>query len=98
MSYAIRKDGQGWRAVNGPEDVGDNEVFSAEQPAPIEPASADVVRAQRVPLLAAADIAILKAEDNNQDTIAWRQYRQALRDITGQVGFPDKVKWPKVPA
>lgn len=98
MSYAIRKDGLGWRAVNGLDDVGADEVFSAEQPASIGPAAADVIRVQRVPLLALADIAILKAEDNNQDTSAWRQYRQALRDITGQAGFPDKVKWPKVPA
>lgn len=32
MSYAIRKDGQGWRAVNGPEDVAADETFSETQP------------------------------------------------------------------
>lgn len=32
MSYAIRKDGQGWRAVNGPDDVMDSEVFSETPP------------------------------------------------------------------
>ena len=32
MSYAIRKDGQGWRAVNGPDDVGVNEIYSETQP------------------------------------------------------------------
>jgi hypothetical protein len=67
------------------------------EPSPIEPDPANVIRAERVPLLTAADIAILKAEDSNQDTANWRQYRQALRDITGQSGFPEKVKWPKVP-
>lgn len=34
MSYAIRKDGQGWRAVNGPDDVGADETFSKTTPAP----------------------------------------------------------------
>lgn len=57
-----------------------------------------VVRAQRAPLLTGADIAILKAEDAGQDTAALRQYRQALRDITAQPGFPTAVTWPPVPA
>jgi len=35
MGYAIRKDGQGWRAVSGPGDVGEGETFSATAPAPI---------------------------------------------------------------
>lgn len=34
MNYAIRKDGQGWRAVNGPEEVGSDEFFSATEPTP----------------------------------------------------------------
>lgn len=33
MSYAIRNDRQGYRAVNGPDDVGTDEFFSGE---PIE--------------------------------------------------------------
>lgn len=56
------------------------------------------VRAQRAPMLTGADIAILKAEDAGQDTAALRQYRQALRDITAQPGFPTAVTWPPVPA
>lgn len=32
MGYAIRKDGQGWRSVNGPDDVGVNEIYSDTQP------------------------------------------------------------------
>ena len=34
MSYAIRKDGQGWRAVNSPDDVGPDETFSDAIPTP----------------------------------------------------------------
>lgn len=30
MGYAARKDGQGWRAVNGPGDVGPEEFYSEE--------------------------------------------------------------------
>lgn len=37
MSYAIRKDGQGWRAVNGPEDVAEDETYSEAQPARATP-------------------------------------------------------------
>ena len=28
---------------------------------------------------------------------AWASYRQALRDITAQVGFPDNIDWPTPP-
>lgn len=27
----------------------------------------------------------------------WKVYRQALRDITEQLGFPDNVNWPEKP-
>lgn len=37
MSYALRKDGQGWRAVNGPDDVEADETFSDTQPVIIIP-------------------------------------------------------------
>ena len=32
MSYANRKDGQGWRAVNNQDDVGSDETYSNVQP------------------------------------------------------------------
>lgn len=32
MSYAVRKDGLGWRAINGPDDVGPDETFSETIP------------------------------------------------------------------
>lgn len=35
----------------------------------------------------------LSDEDKNEI----KQFRQQLRDITKQVGFPDKVKWPTPP-
>lgn len=36
MSYAVRKDGQGWRAVNSPGDIAVDEYFSEVQPAPAD--------------------------------------------------------------
>ena len=29
---------------------------------------------------------------------AWADYRQALRDLTAQDGFPDAIQWPSTPA
>ncbi len=31
------------------------------------------------------------------DKVAWAQYRQALRDVTSQEGFPWQVLWPSLP-
>ena len=28
---------------------------------------------------------------------AWATYRQALRDVTKQAGFPDAIVWPEAP-
>ena len=35
--------------------------------------------------------------DSTADKTAWATYRQALRDITGQAGFPWTVNWPDAP-
>ncbi len=32
MSYAVRNDGAGWRAVDGPDDCAPDETWSATQP------------------------------------------------------------------
>lgn len=58
---------------------------------------ADTIRAVRKPLLEEADHMINKIEDNGQDTAVWMAYRQALRDITMQPGFPDIIDWPIKP-
>lgn len=54
------------------------------------------VRAQRNKLLAACDWTGLP--DVNVDGEAWRAYRQALRDVSQQPGFPHEVTWPAPPA
>jgi hypothetical protein len=34
--------------------------------------------------------------DAPTDKVAWATYRQALRDITSQVGFPYNIVWPVI--
>lgn len=35
--------------------------------------------------------------DSTADKTAWAVYRQALRDITAQSGFPREIIWPQKP-
>ena len=59
---------------------------------------ADEARAKRDKLLEACDY--LMAPDYPLSTAAreqWREYRQALRDIPQQKGFPDNIEWPQKP-
>ena len=52
------------------------------------------VRNQRERLLSATDWMALS---DNTMTPEWASYRQALRDITAQEGFPYSVIWPTKP-
>ena len=38
-----------------------------------------------------------QVSDSTTDKAAWATYRQALRDIPTQAGFPDTVQWPTQP-
>ena len=61
------------------------------------------VRADRDRKLAECDWVTLKAVDASNDNLGiqlpqvWMTYRQALRDITAQAGFPWNVTWPEKP-
>jgi hypothetical protein len=56
------------------------------------------VRAQRDRLLASCDWMVVKAvETSTALSQDWATYRQALRDISSQEGFPWQVVWPKDP-
>jgi hypothetical protein len=54
------------------------------------------VRADRNQRLAVCDWTQLP--DAPVDQAAWAAYRQALRDVTAQSGFPWSVVWPDAPA
>ena len=56
------------------------------------------VRNQRDRLLADSDwIVIMHTEKGTNIPAAWEIYRQSLRDITSQPGFPHNVTWPTKP-
>ena len=55
-------------------------------------------RLRRNGLLAESDITVLRAyESGTPVSQAWVDYRQALRDITSQSGFPENFRWPVKP-
>jgi uncharacterized protein YbjT (DUF2867 family) len=53
------------------------------------------MRGRRDRLLAASDWT--QVADAPVDAAAWATYRQALRDVPAQAGFPDNITWPEVP-
>jgi len=55
------------------------------------------LRSAREPLLIDADRLVNLALDNNQDIAPFRQYRQALRDITDNFKTLSSVVWPTKP-
>lgn len=59
-------------------------------------AMAQSVRADRDQRLAQCDWT--QVADSPVDKAVWATYRQALRDITAQSGFPFEVLWPTIPA
>lgn len=59
---------------------------------------ADMVRRKRDSLISGTDYYILPDYPSTPDGIeAVKQYRQDLRDITLQSGFPRNVQWPSLP-
>lgn len=52
-------------------------------------------RSKRNTLLAASDWT--QVADAPVDQAAWATYRQELRDITAQAGFPENISWPAQP-
>lgn len=61
-------------------------------------AKAQTVRTQRDKLLAETDWMVIKAAETGVTLASdWALYRQELRDITAQTGFPDTVEYPAKP-
>lgn len=63
------------------------------------PTTAEEARARRDRLLAESDwTQVLDAPIDAGTREAYRVYRQALRDIPEQEGFPEAITWPELPA
>ncbi|WP_042858205.1 tail fiber assembly protein [Dickeya sp. NCPPB 3274] len=68
----------------------------AVTPAPVsETQLAEAVRRQRDNLLLASDWT--QVPDAPVDQQAWRSYREVLRQVPEQTGFPHNVEWPALP-
>lgn len=70
-------------------DMGD------EAKAALDEQQAASIRAERSRRLAESDWT--QVEDAPVDKAAWATYRQALRDVPAQSGFPWEVTWPTQP-
>ena len=57
------------------------------------------IRIKRNELLTETDWVVVKHNElGTPIPQKWLDYRQALRDITEQSGFPDNVEWPTAPS
>jgi len=69
--------------------------LTADEVAQSESEKAAAIRRERNSMLSASDWT--QVLDAPVDQLAWAEYRQALRDMTAQVGFPWNVVWPQEP-
>ena len=93
--------------VLGPIFTDNEDATAAEQEAAYKAGKdaeqAKSVRAERDRKLAECDWVTIKAIDASMDGLGiqlpqvWMDYRQALRDVTKQAGFPWNVTWPVQP-
>ena len=76
-----------------------SEAYQGEVTVEDVPETADEIRAQRDKLLAATDWAVLPDSPLDEPSqTALKTYRQALRDVPQQEGFPGTITWPEMPA
>lgn len=60
--------------------------------------TAENIRERRDELLSSCDwTQIPDSPLSDEDKTVWQTYRQELRDITDQAGFPTDVTWPVIP-
>jgi hypothetical protein len=69
--------------------------LGADELAAIYAGRAATVRSERSRLLQQSDWTQLA--DTPVNKAAWASYRQALRDVPAQAGFPHAVVWPQEP-
>ena len=72
--------------------------MSAEAIASKDAEAAKAVRADRDKRIAETDWIVIKNLELNQNVPGvWEVYRQALRDVPSQAGFPHEITWPSKP-
>ena len=78
-----------------PEEEAEWDAMEAEYAAGADDRAAAEVREERDDKLAASDWT--QVADAPVDQTAWATYRQALRDVPAQAGFPNTITWPTEP-
>lgn len=84
------------RLPPGSRPISDEEYFRGLEALRLASITPDSVRADRDALLARCDWTQL-GDVPEATRQKWVAYRQALRDITKQKGFPSSVDWPVAP-
>ena len=77
-------------------EMNDVEFAQYQASQPTESQRAESVRAERNQKLKETDWTQLD-DSPGQSKLAWATYRQALRDVPEQTGFPWEVQWPNEP-
>lgn len=77
------------------EEEAEWDAMQAEFAAGANDRKAEEVREERNQLLSETDW--MSGSDVTMST-AWRTYRQALRDVPSQEGFPNDITWPTKPS
>jgi len=77
-----------------PEEEAEWDARDAEYAAGANDRAATEVRQERDEKLAATD---WRASSDLTLSTEWATYRQALRDVPSQAGFPNTITWPSEP-
>jgi hypothetical protein len=79
-------------------DIETGELVAYAPPEPSEEAIAASARATRDGRLRDSDwVVVLASERARAMPKEWADYRQALRDVPQQPGFPSAIQWPTPP-
>ena len=78
-----------------PEEIAEFEAQQAEWAAGANDRAAAEIRTERDAKLTESDWT--QVADAPVDQAAWATYRQELRDVPAQTGFPNEVTWPVAP-
>jgi len=97
FAYETEEERQEWGAPNLVE-MTPKEIEAHLNPVPSAEELDAAARFKRDTLLAASDWVTLRAIESGEDVSEeWASYRQALRDVPQQVGFPQTINWPTAP-
>ncbi len=97
-AFDLNLNGRSYIVVDDDLDISHHKIVDGElvlDAALKESREADAERSKRNALLADTDWT--QIPDCTADKAAWGAYRQALRDVPTQSGFPSSVNWPTRP-